>query len=136
MASVAHACADIAKAAPRKRLVWGSAARRDRLGLLDAIADKVEVDVVSDGGRTWTERKAVEPFGLDSTNWKGDGSTQGLSRQAEELLHAASQNPVIINGEAVVPRVVVEFPQGVSQEVADALSAMGVEVRGAIVYPQ
>jgi len=97
---------------------------------LDGRPNAVEVDVVADGGRTWIDGKRVEPFGLDSRNWVGGRGKQGLRTQAQELLRSASQNPM---PDGTVPRVVIDFPRGVSPEVAAELRAMGVEVRGNIV---
>ena len=96
---------------------------------LDGIPEKVDVDVVADNGRTWIDNKSVKPFGLESNNWKGKGKKDGLKKQAEKQLRSAQQNPV--NG--VPPKVVIDFPDGVSREVAQELQKMGVEVRGNIV---
>jgi hypothetical protein len=98
---------------------------------LDGEPNKVEVDVVSDKGHTWIDSKRVEPFGLESSDWVGKPGKQGLRVQAQEMLRAASQNPV--NG--VPPKVVFDFPLGVSREVAKALRTMGIEVRGSVVDP-
>jgi hypothetical protein len=98
---------------------------------LDGRPDAVEVDVVADNGRTWIDSKRVEPFGLESNNWTGKPGKQGLKVQAEEMVRSASQNPV----DGVPPTVVIDFPLGVSPEVAAALRAMGIQVRGAIVKP-
>jgi hypothetical protein len=96
---------------------------------LDGRQEAVEVDVVSDGGRRWTDVKRVEPFGLDSTNWTGHAGHQGLETQATEMLRSASQNPV----DGAPPTVVFEFPRGVTREVANALRDMGAEVDGMVV---
>ena len=100
---------------------------------LDRIPRKVDVDIVADNGKTWIDNKNVKPFSLESSTWKGeikDGAEKGgLKRQAERLLRSAQQNPV----DGVAPKVVIEFPQGVSREVAEELQKMRVEVRGDIV---
>ncbi|MFZ4471017.1 MAG: hypothetical protein ACOYOZ_17265, partial [Pirellula sp.] len=93
---------------------------------LDGIPESVEVDVVADNGKRWIDVKRVEPFGLESSDWVGGPGKQGLKVQSQELLRAANQNPV--NG--APPRIVIDFPRGVSSEVAAALRAMGIEVRG------
>jgi hypothetical protein len=87
--------------------------------------DKVDVDVVADGGKTWIESKSVEPFGKNSSNWPE------MEAQAGRLLDAARTNPV----DGVLPRVVFRFSKGVSSEVASALRRMGIEVEGKEVDP-
>ena len=101
------------------------------LKYIDEVGDTriTDVDVVADNGKTWIDNKSVKPFGLESSNWKGHGDKQGLKKQAEKLLKTAQQNPV----EGVPPKVVIEFPEGVTREVAQELQKMGVEVRGTIV---
>ena len=97
---------------------------------LDGKPDKVDVDIVADNGNTWVDNKNVKPFGLESSTWKGDGGNkQGLKQQAEKLIKSAQQNP----NNGVPPKVVIEFPQGVSRSVAQELQKIGVEVRGNIV---
>ena len=100
---------------------------------LDGIPKKVDVDVVADNGKTWIDNKNVKPFGLESSTWKGEIKDNvekgGLKKQAERQLRAAQQNPV----DGVPPKVVIEFPQGVTREVVEELQKMGVEVRGNIV---
>lgn len=98
---------------------------------LDGEPNKVEVDVVSDKGHTWIDSKRVEPFGLDSSDWLGKPGKQGLQVQAQEMLRAASQNPI----DGTPPKVVFDFPLGVSREVANALRGMGIEVRGNVIDP-
>lgn len=93
---------------------------------LDGRPEAVEVDVVSDNGLRWTEIKNTEPFGLESTNWIGGAGKQGARVQAQEMVRSAQQNPV--NGQT--PQVTWSFPKGVSVEVAAALRAMGITVRG------
>ena len=101
------------------------------LKYIDEVGDTriTDVDVVANNGKTWIDNKSVKPFGLESSNWKGHGDKQGLKKQAEKLLKTAQQNPV----EGVPPKVVIEFPEGVTREVAQELQKMGVEVRGTIV---
>jgi len=98
---------------------------------LDGRPGAVDVDVVSNGGRRWVEVKNTRPFGLESSDWLGNPSAgqQGLRTQAAELLRAASQNPLGGPG-GPTPEVVVQFPRGVTPEVAAALEAMGVGVEG------
>ena len=96
---------------------------------LNGEPDMVDIDVVADNGNTWIDNKNVKPFGLESSTWKGKKDQDGLKKQAEKQLLSAQQNPV----DGVPPKVVIEFPQGVSREVAQELQNMGVEVRGAIV---
>ena len=91
---------------------------------------KVEVDVVADDGKTWIDSKRVKPFGTESTDWKGGPGKQGLETQAKELVRAASQNPL---PDGTIPKVVIEFPLGVSDAVAAELAKLGVEVRGPVV---
>jgi hypothetical protein len=93
---------------------------------LDGREEAVEVDVVSQDGLRWTETKNVEPFGLESTNWTGKAGKQGMQTQAQEMTRAAQQNPV----DGQPPQVIWSFPKGVSVEVAAALRAMGITVRG------
>ena len=93
---------------------------------LDGIPGKVDVDVVADNGKTWIDNKNVKPFGLESSTWKGKDKKDGLKLQAEDLIKSARQNPV----DGVPPKIVIEFPQGVSREVVQELQKMGVEVRG------
>ncbi|HYG79488.1 MAG TPA: hypothetical protein VD861_03830, partial [Pyrinomonadaceae bacterium] len=90
----------------------------------------VDVDVVADQGRTWIEvKRSKETFSLKSDRWLGKASKRGLKEQAQRLLEAAEQNKV--DGQA--PKVVLHFTQGVSRAVAEALRAMGIEVRGEII---
>ena len=91
---------------------------------------KVEVDVVTDEGKTWIDSKRVKPFGTESADWKGGPGKQGLETQARELVRAASQNPL---PDGTIPKVVIEFPLGVSDAVAAELAKLGVEVRGPVV---
>jgi hypothetical protein len=98
---------------------------------LDGRAEAVEVDVVSDGGKLWTDVKSTEPFGVQSNAWTGKPGHQGLKVQAEEMLRSAQQNPH--NGAA--PKVRFKFPKGVTREVRAALEAMGIEVTGPTVEP-
>jgi hypothetical protein len=95
---------------------------------LDGRPDAVEVDVVSNRGRTWIEVKDVEPFGLESNNWKGGNGKQGLRAQAQKLLRSAQQNPVEVDGQSVTPEVRIEFHRGVSAEVAAELRSIGLQV--------
>ena len=97
--------------------------------ILDGIPKKVDVDVVADYDKTWIEVKDVKPFGLGSSNWRGDKGKDGLRSQIEDLLKSASQN--LHEGE--IPKVAIEFPQGVTREVSEELRKMGVEVRGNVV---
>jgi hypothetical protein len=105
---------------------------KDVIGLsqkfsLNGVKDKVEVDVVSENGTRWVESKNVLPFGLGSRNWKNEKDpTAGLASQVDELLEAAKEHPV----GGVIPTVVVNFPKGVTQEVADAIRAKGAVVQG------
>ena len=98
---------------------------------LDGVPDKVEVDVVSEGGQKWTDAKRVKSFGLESSDWIGNAHKQGLKAQVQKLLRSAQQNPV--NGKP--PVVEIEFPLGVSREVAAALKKMGAKVTGKIIKP-
>ncbi|WP_285685541.1 DUF4157 domain-containing protein [Actinoplanes sp. NBRC 103695] len=98
---------------------------------LDGRPDAVEVDVVSDGGRTWTDVKSTEPFTTESNAWTGKEGHQGLRVQAEEMLRAAQQSPV----GAAAPKVRFKFTKGVTRDVRAALEAMGVEVAGPTVEP-
>jgi len=79
------------------------------------------IDVVSGNGTRWVESKDNALFGLNSSTWTDD-----ILPQATRQLEAAEQNPV--NGQ--VPQVVYRFNSGVTQEVAAALEAMGIEVLG------
>jgi hypothetical protein len=100
-----------------------------------------EVDVVADGGKTWIDVKAVEPFGVESSNWKGKPGAgggkakKGLKAQAEDLCEAAKNNPI----DGTPPKVVYDFPIGVSEAVAKALKAIArekgvtLEVRGPVI---
>ncbi len=67
---------------------------------------------------------------MESSTWKGDLTKEkkGLKIQAENLLKSAQQNP----NNGITPKIVIEFPKGVSREVALELRTMGVEVRGDI----
>lgn len=98
---------------------------------LDGRPDAVEVDVVSDGGRTWTDVKSTEPFTTESNAWTGKEGHQGLKVQAEEMLRAAQQNPA----SGGPPKVRFKFTKGVTRDVRAALEAMGVEVAGPTVEP-
>ncbi len=98
---------------------------------LDGVSDQVEVDRVVDDGKTWVDEKNVKPFGLESNNWTGKEGKQGLKVQVEEMVRSAQQNPV--NG--TPPKVVIQFPQGVSPEVADAVRKLGAEPRGDVMKP-
>ena len=97
---------------------------------LDGREEAVEVDTVSEDGLRWIETKNVEPFGLESNNWVGKAGKQGAQTQAQEMVRSAQQNPV--HGQT--PRVIWDFPKGVTAEVAAALRAIGIEVRGQIAH--
>lgn len=100
-----------------------------------------DVDIMADNGRTWIDVKRVEPFGVESSTWKGKPGTgggmakKGLRAMAEDLCEAAKNNP--LDGQA--PKVVYDFPLGVSEAVAKALKAIGrakgvqLEVRGPVL---
>jgi hypothetical protein len=97
---------------------------------LDGVANKVEVDVVADNGETWIDTKNVPPFGLESSDWVGGTGKQGLRTQATEMVRAAGQNPL---PSGKTPRVVFDFPKGVSAEVAAELQKIGARARGTVV---
>lgn len=100
-----------------------------------------DVDIMADNGRTWIDVKRVEPFGVESSTWTGKPGTgggmakKGLRAMAEDLCEAAKNNPVDGNP----PKVVYDFPSGVSAAVAKALKAIGrakgvqLEVRGPVL---
>lgn len=100
-----------------------------------------DVDILADNGRTWIDVKSVEPFGVESSTWKGKPGTgggkakKGLRAMAEDLCEAAKNNPV----DGQVPKVVYDFQLGVSEAVAKALKAIGgakgvkLEVRGPVL---
>ena len=102
---------------------------------LDGRPDAVEVDVVSDGGRTWTDVKSTEPFGTESNAWTGKDGHQGLKVQAEEMVRSAGQNKL---PDGTTPKVRFKFTKGVTPEVRAGLEGMGIEVAGptAGVKPQ
>jgi hypothetical protein len=91
----------------------------------------IDADIVANNGNTWIDVKRVRPFGLESKDWLGGASEKppGVRVQAQRMLQAAPQNP----NNGVIPKIAFEFPLGVSREVAEALQAMGVEVRGTII---
>ena len=86
----------------------------------------VNVDIVADNGNTWILVKNLKPFGKESPHWKGDNTKDGLKAEVEDLLKSARQNP----NNGIVPKIVIEFPQGVTCELAQELEKMGVEVGG------
>ena len=83
---------------------------------------KSDVDVVTDGGRTWKDAKDYALFGIDSYNW-----THHLKRQAERQLDI-SRDPAYSQGGP--PQLVYWFRRGVTPEVAAALEDLGVRVEG------
>ena len=95
---------------------------------IDHEGEVIDIDVESNGGKRWIEVKNKGPFGLGSSDWSngGSGGKRGVKEQAELMVEAAKKN--LVEGE--VPEVVIDFRRGVSPEVADALAAMGVTVRG------
>ena len=92
----------------------------------------LEVDVVLDEGKTWVDVKKVEPFGTESSNWKGKPGKKGLKAQATDLLEAAKNNPA----DGTTPTIVYEFPLGVGESVARALLKLGkgkIKIEGPII---
>jgi hypothetical protein len=92
-------------------------------------SSSVEVDVVCDGGATWIEVKAHQPFGTGSAHWAGGGAgggggNGGLKAQVEALL-AAAGDPSNRGPGFRAPRLAVCFSRGVDPSVARELERMG-----------
>jgi hypothetical protein len=92
---------------------------------------EVDVDIVWDNGRQWTEVKSGDSFGLDSGHWVSKDGNDGLKPQLIRLLAAAKANPV----DGKPPRITVSFTKGVGPDVAKAINDMGINVKGNKVMP-
>lgn len=103
-------------------MAWkGDRVSLNRRFVLEPGEEPVEVDLVSDGGRRWTQVKAYEQsFGLKSGSW------MDVRRQADRSKRAAALHAV----QGRVPEVIFLFRKGLSTEVASALRATGVAVQG------
>lgn len=77
----------------------------------------LDIDSISNGGRTWTEIKVKEPFTTASKTW------------AEEILPKA-QKMVEAGREHGVSDLRFSFPRGVDASVKAALESMGFTVEG------
>ncbi|ATL87558.1 hypothetical protein SMALA_7341 [Streptomyces malaysiensis subsp. malaysiensis] len=84
---------------------------------------KSDVDVVTDGGRTWKDAKDYNLFGVESYNW-----TSHLRPQAARQLDIAGDPAYAQDGSP--PRLVYWFRRGVTPEVAEALEQMTIGVEG------
>ena len=83
----------------------------------------LDIDNISNGGKTWTEVKSKNSFGLKSSSW------------TIEVLPKA-QNMLIAAKEKGVTDLRFSFPKGVSPEVAAALESMGFTVEGQRISTQ
>eukprot|EP00884_Botryococcus_braunii_P007205 jgi/Botrbrau1/16486/Bobra.0142s0080.1 len=85
--------------------------------------DRVEIDVVAQGGHLWIEVKDQGSFGTESSRWAG---CRGLESQAMLRLEAAQSpwNQVLW----AAPKVLFYFTSGVGEDVAGQLRRLGVLV--------
>lgn len=88
------------------------------------------VDVVANGGHTWVKAVGRKAEALHNI-WQGRGhyGDKSIIRQAEDFLHASSQQPVQYRH----PIIVFAFYNGVSCPMANRLKDMGISIRGDIV---
>ncbi len=120
------------------RAVWAYARRSEGVvGVEQEIAyevgdgktEQIQVSVVTNGGRTWVLPTLLYPFTLNEKAWNDE--QEGLEIRVLYLLEAAEH--YARGGEK--PRLFVYFWRDVSQEVHDALRAMGVDVEVADALP-
>ncbi|MEE6465703.1 hypothetical protein FKM82_006652 [Ascaphus truei] len=88
------------------------------------------VDVVANGGHTWVKAIGRKAEALHNI-WLGRGQygDKSIIEQAEDYLHASSQQPVQYSN----PHIIFAFYNSISNPMAEKLKEMGISVRGDIV---
>ncbi|CAH1173620.1 unnamed protein product [Phaedon cochleariae] len=88
---------------------------------------KITVDIISDGGLTWTKVIARNPKSV-SQICMGNASygVRSIIDQAEEYVRCASLYPCLFQ----TPKIVFVFTNGISNKIATKLESFGITVQG------
>ncbi len=117
------------------RATWACALeQRGLVGVMQTFTEEarrepVLVPVFADEGREWVIATLLYPFDLDTSAW--NDPQNGLQARVQTLLDTAQRHPI----DSEPPRVIVYFWRGVSDEVREALTAMGASVEVADHLP-
>jgi hypothetical protein len=90
---------------------------------------RFEVDVVCRGGATWIKVKAMKPEAIQNiVQGNSTFGTKSITSMGEQMVECALQ----YNFHYKTPQCIVWFTKGVTEDVAEELSDMGIVIRGEI----
>ncbi|CAH2991568.1 unnamed protein product [Chilo suppressalis] len=91
---------------------------------------KLLIDIISDGGKTWTKVIARNPKSLTAlSTGKASYGARSILDQAEDYLECAQLYPCMYKP----PKVIFEFTSGIEESLANKLKGIGVHVKGDIL---